>query len=147
MRNVFNRQLLGPLFFMLFGLFFFAIGSGLTLRQRSLENSGIQAPGKVVGLQENSDSDGSSYAPVVQFKLGDKNYEFISSYSSSPSAYEIGEQVIVVYPRDEPDKAIIKGEGQFLHIIFMLVGGIAAALGFYLMLSTLRNIVFINPNE
>ena len=147
MGSIFNKQLVGPLILMLFGLLFFAIGSGLTMRQRSLEKQGIEAQGVVVGLQENYDSDGSTYAPIVQFRLGNQNREFVSSYSSSPPAYEVGEQVIVVYPPDEPNKAIIKGDGQLLHIIFMLVGGMVAAVGSYLIFSTLRDMTVINPGE
>jgi hypothetical protein len=102
----------------------------------------------VVDLQENYDNHGSTYAPVVQFQTNSgQSIEFVSSYSSSPPAYEIGEQVIVVYPPYEPDKAIIKGDGQLLHIIFMLAGGIVAAIGFYLILSPLRSMAFIDPGE
>ena len=38
-------------------------------------------------------------------------------------------------------------DGQLLHTIFMLIGGIAAALGSYFMFSTLRNMAFIQPEE
>lgn len=48
--------------------------------------------------------------------------------------------MIVVYPPEDPQNAIIKGDGQFLHIIFMLVGGIVAAVGFYLLFSTFRTL-------
>ena len=148
MQRFLGKQLLGPLAFTLFGLLFFAIGSGLTLRQRTLENKGVEAPGSVVGLRENCDSDGCTYAPEIQFTTtSGQSIQFVSSYYSSPPAYDVGETVVVVYPPDTPDKAIIKGDGQLLHIIFMLVGGIVAAVGFYLMLSTLRNMVFISPDE
>jgi len=146
MKAIFNKQMIGPLAFLLFGLLFFAIGWGLTLRQRSLEKLGIEAQGVVVDLQENYDSDGNTYTPVVQFKTAKgQNVEFTSSYSSSPPSYDVGEAVIVVYLPEQPDKAIIKGDGQLLHIIFMILGGIVAVVGFYLTYSTLRNLVFITP--
>lgn len=148
MSPLFNKRLIGPLVFLLFGLLFFAIGSGLTMRQRTLEKSGIEAQGLVIGLQENYDSDGSTYTPVVQFKTSNgKSIEFVSSYSSSPPAYEVGEAVIVVYPLDEPESAIIKGDGQFLHIIFMLVGGVIAVVGSFILFSTLRDLTIVNPGE
>lgn len=148
MKTLFSKQLISPLIFLLFGLLFFAIGSGLTYRQRSMEKQGIEAQGVVVGLQENSDSDGSTYAPVVQFKTASgQSVRFISSYYSSPPAYDVGEAVVVVYPPEKPENAIIKGDGQLLHIIFMLLGGIVAAVGFYLMFSTLRDMTFIGPEE
>ena len=69
MKALFNRQMISQFIFMLFGMLFFAIGSGLTIRQRTLEKQGIESQGMVVDLQGNSDSDGSSYAPVVQLNL------------------------------------------------------------------------------
>ena len=148
MQRLLSKQLIGPLAFFLFGLLFFAIGSGLTYRQRTLEKQGLEAQGVVVALQENSDSDGSTYAPVVQFKTAEgQSVEFVSSYSSSPPSYDVGEPVIVVYPPEKPKDAIIKGDGQLLHIIFMLVGGIVAAVGFYLTFSALRDLTIINPEE
>ena len=148
MKTLFNKQLVGPFIFFLFGMLFFAIGSGMTLRQRTLESQGIEVPGVVVDLQENYDSDGSTYTPVVQFiAKGGQSIEFVSSYSSSPPAYDVGESVTVVYPPDNPSDAIIKGDGQFLHIIFMLLGGTVAAIGFYLVFSALRAAAFISPEE
>ena len=146
MKYIFNKQLIWPFMFLLFGLLFFAIGSGLTYRQRALEKQGIEAPGVVVALQENYDSDGSTYTPVVQFKTASgQNIEFSSSYSSSPPDYDVGEPVIVVYPSGQPENAIIKGDGQLLHVIFMLVGGVIVSIGSYLMYSTIRDLTVLNP--
>lgn len=144
----FIRQLTVPIILTLSGLLFFAIGAGLTMRQRSLEKQGMEAPGVVVALHENYDSDGSTYKPVVQFHTpGGQKVEFTSSYSSNPPAYEIGERVTVVYNPDEPSKAVIKGEGQILHIIFMLVGGIDSTIGFTLLLVAFRNKMVSEPGE
>jgi hypothetical protein len=148
MKAIFNKQLTGPAIFMFAGLLFFAIGSGMTMRQRTLEKQGIEAQGVVIDLQENYDSDGSTYTPVVQFKTkSGQSIEFASSYSSSPPAYDVGESVTVVYPPNNPAEAIIKSDGQFLHIIFMLLGGIVTAVGFYLVVSTLRAAAIISPEE
>jgi hypothetical protein len=38
MKSIFNKQLIGPFAFLLFGLFFFIVGSGMTMRQRTLES-------------------------------------------------------------------------------------------------------------
>ena len=148
MKAIFNKQMIGPAAFFFAGLLFFAIGSGLTYRQRALEKQGVEAQGVVVDLQEKYDNDGSTYAPVVQFEAeSGQSVTFTSSYSSNPPSYEVGESVIVVYPTETPEDAIIKGDGQVLHIIFMLLGGAVAAVGFYLVFSNLRNMVFINPEN
>jgi hypothetical protein len=143
MKNIFSRQLTGPFIFLLFGLLFFAIGSGLTYRQRTFEKQGIETQGVVVGLQESTDSDGSTYAPIVNFKASSgQSVEFVTSYYSSPPSYEVGQTVTVVYSPEKPEKAVIKGDGQLFHIIFMLVGGVIVAVGAYLVYSSLRDLSF-----
>ena len=145
MQRLFSKQLLGPLIFLLFGLLFFAVGSGMTMRQRTLEKQGVEAPGSVVALQESCDSDGCTYAPVVQFTTDSgQSIQFVSSYYSNPPAYEVGENVLVVYPPNNSDNAIIKGDGQVLHIIFMLVGGIVAMVGLFQFYVVIRNMTVSN---
>lgn len=140
MKSIFNKQLTVPFFFLLFGLLFFATGSGLTYRQRSLESRGLEAVGVVVGLAESQGSDGSTYAPVVRFKTSSgQSVEFTSSYYSSPPDYEVGQSVNVAYPTETPEKAVIKGDGQLLHSIFMLVGGVIVTIGSYLTYSSFRD--------
>ena len=146
MNAVFHKQMIGPLIFTLFGLLFFVIGSGLTMRQRGLEEQGIEAKGVVIDLEEIYDSDGSTYKPIVRFKTQNgQTVEFASSYSSSPPAYDIGESVTVVYQPKNPSEAVIKGDGQFLHIIFMLLGGALASIGFFKILAGIRNRMVSEP--
>jgi hypothetical protein len=131
----------GPFYLILFGLIFFGIGAGLTYRQRALEGQGIQAQGKVINLAESCDEDGCTYTPVVRFETRDgRSVSFEGSYSSSPPAYEIDETVTVNYSLEEPEKAVIKGEGQFFRIIFMMVGGVVITIGLVLFGSNIRNI-------
>ena len=119
MKAIFNKQMIGPAAFFFAGLLFFAVGSRLTYRQRALEKQGMETAGTMVDLQENYDSEGSTYAPVVQFKTKNgQSVTFTSSYSSKPPSYNAGETVTVVYPLETPENATIKGDGQMLHIIF-----------------------------
>ena len=129
-KQIYNAFMHGPVYLILFGLIFFGIGAWLTYSQSSLEKRGEQAPGEVIGLDENCSDDGCAYAPLVSFKTNDGiTVTFESSYSSSPPAYEVGEQVTVFYLPDAPEKAVIKGEGTGFRIIFMIVGGIITAIG------------------
>ena len=133
-----------PGMIMLFGLLFAAIGSGMALRQNALEKQGVEAQGMVVALQDNYDSDGITFAAVVHFRTNSgESIEFVSSYSSKSPAYDIGEDVIVVYPPDNPAKAIIKGEGRLLLIIFILVGGCIMAVALFMVINTLRALTFL----
>ncbi len=130
----------GPLYLILFGLVFFGIGAGLTYHQRAMEGQGVQAQGKVINLTENCDEDGCTYKPVVRFETQDgKSISFQGTYSSSPPSYQIGETVTVNYAFEEPENAVIAGEGQLFRIIFMIVGGVVITIGFLLFGSNLRD--------
>jgi hypothetical protein len=130
----------GPFFLILFGLVFFGVGAGLTYRQRVLEGQGVEAQGEVIYLTESCDEDGCTFTPVVRFKTWDgRSVSFKGTYSSSPPAYEIGETVIVNYSLEEPVNAVIKGEGQFFRIIFMIVGGVVITIGLVLFGTNIRS--------
>jgi hypothetical protein len=130
----------GPFYLILFGLVFFGIGAGLTYRQRALEGQGVQAQGKVIHLSENCDEDGCTYKPVVRFETQDgQSVSFQGTYSSSPPSYQIGETVTVNYALEEPENAVIVGEGQIFRIIFMIAGGVVITIGLLLFGSNLRD--------
>ena len=130
----------GPIYFVLFGLIFFGIGGGLTLHQRTFERQGAQAEGQVVSLSSRCDDDGCSYSPVVRFETQTgRAITFETTYSSNPPAYDVGERVTVVYSLENPEKAVIKGQGQLFRIIFMAVGGVIIAVGMGLFFSNIRD--------
>jgi hypothetical protein len=129
-KQILNSLIHGPIYLIVFGLIFFGIGAVMSYKQNNLEQNGVQAQGEVISLVTNCDDDGCAYAPIVSFKTRDaKTITFESTYSSNPPAYEIGEQVTVIYVLEAPEKAGIKGEGLVLRIIFMIAGGLIAAIG------------------
>jgi len=130
LKRIYKSFVGGPFYLVLFGLVFFGIGAGLTYRQQILENQSSQAIGEVIYLSESCDDDGCTYAPVVRFETKAGNtVSFESLYSSSPPAYHVGESVQVIYSPENPEKAVIKGEGMLFRIIFMIVGGIVVTVG------------------
>lgn len=142
--NIFQRTwrsfLLGPIFFIPFGLVFFGIGAGLSYKSFVLQMNGAEAAGRVIGMDEQCDDDGCAWAPVVSFQSGDGATEtYYSTYYSGPPAYDVGQNVIVVYDPANPEKASIKGEGNVFRVIFMSVGGIIMCVGIYLFIRNLSN--------
>ena len=130
----------GPIYIILFGLVFYGIGAGLAYRQRSMERQGVQVPGEVVSFVQSCDDDGCTYSPVVRFKTRDgQSVSYESTYSSSPPAYDLGESVQVFYSPENPEKAIIKGEGSVFRIIFMIVGGVIIVFGLSIFGSNIKN--------
>ena len=68
-----------------------------------------------------------------------------SSYSSNPPAYDLGEEVVVYYKPDNPEKAMIKGEGGVFRVIFMAVGGAVMLGGMAFFAVNIRNSYFNEP--
>ena len=131
----------GPIYVFIFGMIFFGIGGGLTLRQFTFMLQGIEVQGEVTGhTMGNCDEDGCSYKSVVAFEtLDGKPISYTSTFSSSPPAHDAGERVTIFYSPENPQKAIIKGEGKWFRIIFMGVGGIIILFGFSFFVSNLSN--------
>jgi len=139
--KLFKAFMGGPLYVVLFGLIFFGIGAGLTYRQHAMEARGVETEGRVVSLSQSCDDDGCTYSPVVRFNTrGGQSITFESSYSSSPPAYDVGEQVTIIYLPDDPEKAVIQGEGQLFRIIFMIVGGGVIIFGLWVFTMRVRDI-------
>jgi hypothetical protein len=142
LQRILNSFLQGPIYVILFGFVFLAIGAGLSYHQYTLERSGLQAQGDVISLSSICDDDGCTYAPVVRFQSSDgRTVTFESSHSSNPPAYDVGEKVTVIYPVDKPEKAEIKGAGKVFWIIFTSVGGIIIIFGIVMFGKNLKDSV------
>jgi hypothetical protein len=121
--------------FTLSGLTFSAIAAWFYLQQSSLLPNTSSAQAVVIALAPRRSSEGGTlYAPIIRFSSQDgKNHEIETTTASSPPDYEVGERITVVYPNNQPEKAIIKGQNNFFIIIFGLLGfselGTAAFLG------------------
>jgi hypothetical protein len=77
---------------------------------------------------------------VVRFKTQDgQSVSYESTFSSSPPAYDKGEIVQVFYSPENPEKAVIKGEGRVLRLIFTIVGGLIIIFGFSFFGSNIKN--------
>jgi hypothetical protein len=65
-----------------------------------------RATATVVDLQRVSGSDGDTYKPVFTFKTyANQDITYRSGVSSSPPAFEIGEEVTIAYDRNNPSTA------------------------------------------
>jgi hypothetical protein len=102
--NAFMLLLMNLFFLGFLGLSYWFFSESLHLAR-----NGTPATGVVVDFSESNSADsGVTYSPIVEFKVGRKTYEFDSGISSSPKAYDVGEEVPILYDPENPETAEIK---------------------------------------
>lgn len=74
-----------------------------------LEQGGERTTGNVVRLEESNSSEGGCcvYSPVIEFNANGQTYSFESGNASDPPAYDIGQEVSVLYDPANPETAQI----------------------------------------
>lgn len=74
-----------------------------------LENEGETTTGTVVRLEESSSTEGGCcvYSPVIEFAVNGQTYSFEGDNASDPPAYDVGEEVSVIYHPKDPATAQI----------------------------------------
>ena len=120
---------------LIFGLVFTAAGAGVFLLGRGPQNA-VETTGIVVDLVANTSSDGTTYAPVIEFSPSSGVVvEFQSNISRSPSP-DIGDTVAVLYNPLNPSDAIEKSTffGVVFPLIFVSIGLVAVFFGVRLLL-------------
>lgn len=113
---------------MLIGIFLVVAGVYSYYSQISLERIAIRTQGEVIGLDAEywRSGRGSSYAPIVAFKIQDgRKIIYKSSHYSCPAGYEVGDEVKVLYEPGNPERASIDDfRSSRLPIILLLVVGL-----------------------
>lgn len=114
------------------GSIFALIGFGMIANDLMFASSAEETTGTVIRNITQSDSDGVSYKPVVEFRdSSGTRREFASSMSTSWIAYDQGETVDVLYDPDNPERASIDSttERYILPGIFAAMGSLFAVIG------------------
>lgn len=110
-----------------------------------LDQNGQTTTGTVVRLEESDSSEGGCcvYSPVIEFvATNDQMYSFEGDTASDPPAYEVGEEVSVLYDPTNPDTAQINKWGErWLFPLIIIPAMILAALivNFFLIRAFWRN--------
>ncbi len=82
-------------------LIFLGIGGWYGYRSWTLVQSGGTVTGTVVDIDESTDDDGTSYAPVVEYTVAGERYRMTGTYTN-PSPYDLGDKVNLRYDRADP---------------------------------------------
>ena len=119
---------------LVFGLVFTAIGGGWLYSSVQRVNRSTETTGVIVDLNPDFDSDGTTYAPVIEFVAADgKTYRFASNFYRSPSP-TVGAPIGVLYDPDNPSDASENSKGLLWVFpgIFLIVGLFVLALGIWI---------------
>ena len=96
-----------------------------------LESNGETTTGVVVQLEESDSAESGCcvYSPVIEFNANGQTFSFDGDTASYPPAYEVGEEVSVLYDPADPDTAQInKWTERWLFPIIIIPAMIFAAL-------------------
>jgi hypothetical protein len=109
-----------------------------------LEQNGETITGTVIEMEESDTSEGGCcvYSPVIEFNVNGQSYTFEGGNASYPPAYEVGEQVSVLYDPADPETAQInKWTERWLFPIIIIPAMLFAALlvNFFLIRAFWRN--------
>lgn len=123
------------------------------LFQQDFARTAQTATGTVIELVRGSGKN-KSYYPIVQFLTPRENvYSFQSSMGSDPSAYQVGQQVEILYNPSAPEQAVIAADNSittnYVMWLFVGVGALLVLVGIYpfaKLLKGLRERVWSTPD-
>lgn len=101
---------------------------------------------KAMEKVESTSNSGVTWRPVFTLSSDGREYTIRSSTSSNPPAYEVGEQVEMLYPAENPKDAVTNDfKGQYLWATVILgmsgmtglMGGVFILIGLYLRRRTI----------
>lgn len=109
-----------------------------------LDQNGEVTTGTVVRLEESDTSGGGCcvYSPVIEFAANNRMYPFAGDNASHPPAYEVGEEVSVLYDPAKPDtEHINKWSERWLFPLIIIPAMLLAAVivNFFMIHSFRRN--------
>jgi hypothetical protein len=130
---------------LLVGLVLMSIAYWQFQQTMKLLKNGEIAKARVLELVAVRDSDGTSYRPLFRFTTKTNQVkQFEYDVSSSPPAWEVGEEADVIYNPDHPEQAKLMGYwGLFIGAIvliavaapFIIVGG-----GYFVYVAMLKDL-------
>lgn len=88
---------------------------------KELVSTGIKTTAEVIDLIQISGDDGYTYKPVFEFTdRTNTKITFKSKISSSPPSYKIGDNVNIIYSKDNDERKIVSFWGLYRWTIILL---------------------------
>jgi hypothetical protein len=115
-----------------FGGLLVIIGIVVAVKTRRPFAGTLRTTGTVVDLDEEDDGDGITYAPVVRFVSGEKEFTFVDPMRSYPTVYRTGDTVAVRYLPADPGRArVASWKSHLLTIVIVSIGALVLAGGLW----------------
>ena len=141
---------IGNIIFLIAGICILIGAIFVGINTQSFIESATVANGKVINFNVKNSTDGTTYAPVVEFVTSEgEKIEFTSSVSSSSKGYSLGESITVLYEENKPYTAKINSFYTLWSatMILAVLGIIFSAIGVYTYLKYKKGKVEINLNS
>jgi hypothetical protein len=127
-----------------------AIGINSYLRARSFLASAIETKGTAIEMVKKGQSKSGStmYSPKIRFtdRTGQIR-EFTEKWSGSPPDFKIGDELIVLYPPDNPEKARRGGQKWKFFFVAWLIGGLGLLFSGLLVAAVVVMLIFGIPSK
>lgn len=130
-----------PAFLIVAGVALLLLGGHLYRKTETFLSAALHATGTVVALEANHSSDGTTWAPLVEFEAGGRTHRFKDSVSSSPPSWRRGDRAEVLYdPLHPGDARIDRGPwNKGIPLLVAAAGVLFLALGLRLAVRPARD--------
>lgn len=128
--------------FLLVGISFTVVSAFNFLNTLNLLSNSHKTLGKIVGINEERQSKGGyMYSPLIKYKSGTGDeYVYSSATKTGYSSYKIGQEVELIYDKNNPQNARINSilDIWFLTILMGVLGSVITITGVILLSTTLK---------
>jgi hypothetical protein len=137
--------LVGTIFFLI-GLGVLANGIFSVFKVRRQVADSVKTAGTVIGFGKTMGKSGFIYCPQVVFTdAAGRKIQFESEVGSQPPAYNVGQQVRIIYSRENPQKAeidslmslwFVPGCMAAFGLVFLFLGFVLFMVGIFIQFKT-----------
>lgn len=124
------------------GLILLTVGIYFYNDTNAYQKDTIRVKGKVIRLSASyAQKGGRLYTPIVEFEFNNQTFQVAGSVASSPSAFDVGEEVELFVKPAQPQEARIDSfmEQWFVVVILGGMGAVFSTIGLAVIRSALKS--------
>ena len=117
-----RHKIIAAVILIVLGLPFLGAGGYMYIDNQSFVKSALYTEGELIEYAVHSDSDGTTYTPIVSFEVDNEIIQFTSKMSSTARPYEVGGRVPVLYQPTDIHNARIDSNMDLVIFPLIFVG-------------------------